>query len=99
MKNPSDKLTANEQELMVWLIQEASEIIMAATKFLHHGGDVKLPTCRYDSRGDLSAEIGDLFAICDLLSNLGVLDTGILEKARQTKPDRMKPFTHGELLG
>ena len=77
----AERLTRDE--LLVLLIEEAGEVIQAATKALRFGFDA-----RHKSRGccaeNLSAEVGDLLGIVDQLP----LDQDIVRAKRWNKADK-----------
>lgn len=64
--------TLTHDELLVLLIEEASEVIQTATKCLRFGYDVDHGTSYGNNRDALSKEINKLFTVASYL----VLDSG-----------------------
>lgn len=72
-------------EKLVYLIEECSEVIQAATKCLRFGYDIDHNVGYGNNKDYLSREIGDVLGI---IANLP-LNTEEVNKARNTKMDRV----------
>ena len=62
-----DKLTEAEAERLHWLIQEAGEVVQAATKVLIHGKHSRHPNGGPTNIERLEDEIGNLYAAVGLM--------------------------------
>ena len=75
-ENFGNDLDASQEERLVILIEECSEVIKAATKTLRHGYESRNPAVprARTNREDLAREIDDLRVAISLLEGRG--DTG-----------------------
>jgi NTP pyrophosphatase (non-canonical NTP hydrolase) len=81
---PANKLTLGQVERFVYLIEECSEVIKAATKILRHGFDASDfstgQEVKYDNRADLEREVVDVFkAITRLCEYEDISDKSLVE--------------------
>lgn len=83
-----------ERELLTILIEECGEIIQAATKSLRFGAEDGYPGTDRTNRDDLSREIGDLFAMSDMLA--GMLNGALIAERRASKPEKVLRFLQAE---
>lgn len=79
--------TLTRDELLTVLIEEAAEIIQAATKCQRFGFDRNWPGYGVN-RLVLATEIGELLAVIDALQ----LDDGVMIHARSTKIDKVEKW-------
>jgi hypothetical protein len=78
--------TFTNDELLILLIEECSEVIQAATKCLRFGYDVDHQTGYGNNKVVLSREIGDILGIVDVMD----LDRFAVGEDRSTKIERAK---------
>lgn len=83
--------TAQEEEWLTCLIEEASEVIKAASKIKRSGFGHIPPLRETTNRDELQVEIGDFLAIYSILFSHGVIDQSRVEQYRQYKLERL-PF-------
>jgi NTP pyrophosphatase (non-canonical NTP hydrolase) len=79
-------LSLAEQERLIKLSEEASEVIKAASKVLQHGWIATGPDgTQYDNRKDLEDEIGDVAAIQTLMTRNNDIKVPAILKRRREK--------------
>ena len=87
------------EEKLILLIEEASEVIQAATKILRFGWDNKHPLHpqdRMDNESELIQEVADFNVICNLLE----FDDTSMQEAVSYKKERLVNlgiFDHSEV--
>ena len=88
-------LNEHQQECLLVLMEECSEVIQAASKIKRFGVVGKNTKTVLTNLQNLEAELGDILALIDMVvnSNLGITKEGI-EKARIDKMARLATFMH-----
>jgi len=96
-----NQLTSAEEERMILLVEEAAEVIQAATKILRHGFDSRNPllTDSPTNRTDLETELGHLMHSVDLLTAAIDVDVTRIEQARDRKRLTIGPYLHHQPIG
>ena len=89
-------MNAADRELLVCLIEECSEVIHAATKYIRHGADSYNPTLLTSpsNKQQLNKEIGDLGAIMELLDQRAILSDDVIHDYREGKLRRLNQYLH-----
>jgi NTP pyrophosphatase (non-canonical NTP hydrolase) len=88
---PFNQLSPAQAERLAMLIEEAGEVIQAATKVLRHGYSSYHPDDpQWSNRELLQREIRDLLVVLELMANAGdrntiYADDVLYEKAREKK--------------
>src|ERR1043165_261614 len=86
-------LTPYENELLVNLMEEASEIVQAACKLLRFGKDNFHPGRSTTNSQDLAMEIGDLLAVYNKVKqNTNLIEFMWVEHGVARKFERMKKY-------
>jgi len=90
----------NEQtkELLLILQEECAEVTQAVSKCMRFGPDQMKPGKNRTNINMLEEEIGDLFAMVELLTdlNIGVSNDGI-EQAKKNKFEKLKKWSNLEI--
>lgn len=92
-----NKLTAAQEERLVLLAEEASEIGQAACKALRHGFDCNNPNIRpnfTNNKLDVEKEVGQLMAVVEFMIVRGDLDREHIEYACRMKAERIYDYMH-----
>lgn len=86
----------NEQnnEVMDILQEECAEVIQAVSKIRRFGVDNYKPGKPKTNREHLEEELGDVLAMISILQNMGVIDRGNLELAKQAKIEKLKKWSN-----
>lgn len=91
-------LSQSEAERLELLIEEASEVIKAATKILRHGYESYDPTkaavMRSTNRYDLIEELGDLMAVVTRMDDAGDIRLPAVMDRRDYKLERGGKYLH-----
>ena len=82
------------EEILVILQEEAAEVIQAASKCRRFGFDNLIPNSSQTNSGRLEAEIGDLCAMIDLLSDLGHICPAKIERKKREKIEKLKFYSN-----
>jgi hypothetical protein len=92
----SNKLTLAQAERLYLLIEEAGEVIQAATKVLRHGYESRDPTSRTSApnRMALGKELGDLHYARRLLVAAGDIPRGAIYAGVAVKALSVAAWTH-----
>jgi len=87
-------MKANTEEVLLILQEECAEVIQAISKCFRFGPDQIKPGKEYTNIKMLEEEIGDLYAMVELLTeeNIGVSTEGIL-KAKQHKFNKLTQWS------
>jgi len=89
-------MTAQQEYLLICLMEECGEIIQAASKALRFGLDNNYPGTDRTNVGDISKEFNDLYAVRIMLSREDVHirydDRAVLEKIRTIEEFLEKKF-------
>ena len=83
------------REIMLILQEECAEVTQAVSKCMRFGPDQMKPGKERTNLNMLEEEIGDLFAMVELLvdMNIGVTNEG-LEKAKLAKFEKLKKWSN-----
>ncbi len=89
-------LTEAEQERLVILVEECSEVSQAACKVLRHGYESVNPKVALSetNREGLQRELGDLLHALCRLTAAGDLDKQVIESRGVQKAERILPYLH-----
>jgi len=82
-----DKTT---NEVMDILQEECAEVIQAVSKIRRFGIDNAKPGKDKTNREHLEDEIGDLYAMIDILQELDIVSWSGIEKAAEAKREKLK---------
>jgi NTP pyrophosphatase (non-canonical NTP hydrolase) len=89
-----DKMKEQEREVMNILSEECAEVIQAISKCHRFGLDNYKPGKPKTNREHLEEEIGDLLAMVDILLDMGVVESDILESAKLAKIEKLKKWSN-----
>ena len=82
-------------DLLVMLAEEACEIAQAASKIYRFGAGFTPHNKGVTALQNLSAEVGDLEGVLDMLAQKGLhLDLAVRREARREKPNKIRRW-HG----
>lgn len=86
------------REILLILQEECAEVTQAISKCFRFGPDQMKPGKDFTNINMLEEEIGDLFAMVELLvdANVGISDQGILE-AKMKKFEKLKQWSNLEI--
>ena len=97
-KSPHPLPTDRQRELLTIMIEECSEVIKDATKWLRFGAKDIDP-----GKGDgvtnderVALEIGDVSAMVELLKNAGMVDGRLISEGHSEKLVRVERFMQSE---
>lgn len=88
--------TPYERELLTILIEEAAEVQQRATKLLRFGAGEVQPGQDKTNAWRLSAEVGDMVAIMDLLRKRGLIFANVVDSHVDYKIEKLKQFMQHE---
>jgi NTP pyrophosphatase (non-canonical NTP hydrolase) len=88
----------NLKEILLILQEECAEVTQAVSKCMRFGPDQMKPGKDRTNLNMLEEEIGDLFAMVELLTdlNIGVSNDGI-EQAKKNKFEKLKKWSNLEI--
>jgi NTP pyrophosphatase (non-canonical NTP hydrolase) len=86
------------REILLILQEECAEVTQAISKCFRFGPDQMKPGKDFTNINMLEEEIGDLFAMVELLvdANVGISDQGILD-AKMKKFEKLKQWSNLEI--
>ena len=87
------ELDSKTEEVMDILQEECAEVVQAVSKCRRFGQDNIKPGKERTNVECLEEEIGDLMAMVDILSALGVLSKDNIEKASRAKVEKLKKWS------
>lgn len=89
------KMNENTREILLILQEECAEVTQAVSKCMRFGPDQMKPGKDRTNINMLEEEIGDLFAMVELLTdlNIGVSNEGI-EAAKRKKFEKLKSWSN-----
>lgn len=92
------KMNEETREILLILQEECAEVSQAISKCFRFGPDQLKPGKEFTNINMLEEEIGDLFAMVELLvdAKVGVTDQGIFE-ARMKKFEKLKQWSNLEI--
>lgn len=85
-----DKTTS---EVMDILQEECAEVIQAVSKIRRFGLDNAKPGKPKTNREHLEEELGDLYAMIDILQELDIVSWTNIEKAAEAKREKLKTWS------
>ena len=85
-----DKTT---NEVMDILQEECAEVIQAVSKIRRFGIDNHKPGKPKTNREHLEEELGDLYAMIDILQELDIVSWTNIEKAAEAKREKLKTWS------
>jgi len=86
-----DKTT---NEVMDILQEECAEVIQAVSKIRRFGIDNHKPGKPKTNREHLEEELGDLYAMIDILQELDIVSWAGIEKAAEAKREKLKTWSN-----
>lgn len=89
-----NKLTPANQELLVKLAEEASEITKAVCKVLLHGLESTEPGCALTNQEKLQNELGDLVFFLNLAMDYKLVSRKEIDKAAVRRSRRLNHYLH-----
>jgi hypothetical protein len=110
MSQQFNNISYKEQELLVLLVEEAAETVVAVAKALRHGFESRHPDHfrddgqlteehekewpPQDNRYDIAKEAGQFVGVLDELRALRILDYEVVEKAKTRKMKDAAKYLH-----
>jgi len=83
-----------EKEAMDILQEECEEVIVAVSKISRFGLDNLKPGKPKTNREHLEEELGDLYAMIEILQELDVVSWTNIEKAAEAKREKLKQWSN-----
>ena len=80
-------------EVMDILQEECAEVIQAVSKIRRFGMDNAKPGKPKTNREHLEEELGDLYAMIDILQELDIVSWAGIEKAAEAKREKLKTWS------
>ena len=80
-------------EVMDILQEECAEVIQAVSKIRRFGIDNAKPGKPKTNREHLEEELGDLYAMIDILQELDIVSWTNIEKAAEAKREKLKTWS------
>jgi NTP pyrophosphatase (non-canonical NTP hydrolase) len=81
-------------EVMDILQEECAEVIQAVSKIRRFGIDNHKPGKPKTNREHLEEELGDLYAMIDILQELDIVSWDGIEKAAEAKREKLKTWSN-----
>jgi len=81
-------------EVMDILQEECAEVIQAVSKIRRFGMDNAKPGKPKTNREHLEEELGDLYAMIDILQELDIVSWAGIEKAAEAKREKLKTWSN-----
>jgi NTP pyrophosphatase (non-canonical NTP hydrolase) len=81
-------------EVMDILQEECAEVIQAVSKIRRFGIDNHKPGKPKTNREHLEEELGDLYAMIDILQELDIVSWSGIEKAAEAKREKLKTWSN-----
>jgi NTP pyrophosphatase (non-canonical NTP hydrolase) len=81
-------------EVMDILQEECAEVIQAVSKIRRFGIDNVKPGKPKTNRAHLEEELGDLYAMIDILQELDIVSWTNIEKAAEAKREKLKTWSN-----
>jgi NTP pyrophosphatase (non-canonical NTP hydrolase) len=85
---------SKEKEAMDILQEECGEVIVAVSKISRFGLDNLKPGKLKTNREHLEEELGDLYAMIEILQELDVVSWINIEKAAEAKREKLKQWSN-----
>lgn len=90
--SPHELPNDHEQELLICLIEECSEVIQRATKLLRFGAEEKQSGQEKTNTERLSEEFGDLLEVSNMLIECGIILLYNVEIGKESKRKKLKKY-------
>ncbi len=87
-------MNSKEKEVMDILQEECAEVIQAVSKISRFGLDNLKPGKPKTNRDHLEVELGDLYAMIEILQELNVVSWTNIEKAAEAKREKLKQWSN-----
>lgn len=87
------KMDTKTKEAMDILQEECAEVIQAVSKISRFGIDNYKPGKPKTNREHLEEELGDMLAMIDILTDVGVVSPEKMEVAKQAKIEKLKKWS------
>jgi len=87
-------MDSKTREVMNILSEECAEVIQAISKVHRFGIDNLKPGKPKTNGEHLEEELGDLLAMVDILTDMGVVSTNSLELAKTAKIEKLKKWSN-----
>ena len=91
---PKDPMNAQTKEVMDILQEECAEVIQAISKISRFGLDNLKPGKPKTNREHLEEELGDLYAMIEILQELDVVSWTNIELAASAKREKLKKWSN-----
>ena len=88
------KVNEDTREVLLILQEECAEVIQAVSKISRFGLDNLKPGKPKTNRDHLEEELGDLYAMIEILQELDVLSWTNIEKAAEAKREKLKQWSN-----
>jgi NTP pyrophosphatase (non-canonical NTP hydrolase) len=89
-----DKMNEREREVMNILSEECAEVIQAVSKCHRFGLDNLKPGKPKTNREHLEEELGDLYAMIEILQEMDVISWTNIEQAALDKREKLKKWSN-----
>ena len=86
-------MTSQEKEVMDILQEECAEVIQAVSKISRFGLDNYKPGKPKTNREHLEEELGDLYAMINILHDMDIVSWTNIEKASEAKIEKLKQWS------
>ena len=87
-------MNSKEKEVMDILQEECAEVIQAVSKISRFGLDNLKPGKPKTNREHLEEELGDLYAMIEILQEMDVVSWTNIEKASEAKREKLKQWSN-----
>ena len=94
LNRKSKTMNSKEKEVMDILQEECAEVIQAVSKISRFGLDNLKPGKPKTNREHLEEELGDLYAMIEILQELDVVSWTNIEKAAEAKREKLKQWSN-----
>ena len=91
---PKDPMNTQTKEVMDILQEECAEVIQAVSKISRFGLDNLKPGKPKTNREHLEEELGDLYAMIEILQELDVVSWTNIELAAEAKREKLKKWSN-----
>jgi NTP pyrophosphatase (non-canonical NTP hydrolase) len=86
------RLTPYQREIMTILMEEAAEVIQAASKILRFGAGDGYPGSDRTNTQELAKEIGEMVHMAMLVADAGIISTQEIDKGFEAKAAKLAKF-------
>jgi len=87
-------MNSKEKEVMDILQEECAEVIQAVSKISRFGLDNLKPGKPKTNRDHVEEELGELYAMIEILQELNVVSWTNIEKAAEAKREKLKQWSN-----